>query len=110
MTYSQLKTLILQIAHRSDLNSQVAQFVQNAQDKINQRLTLALVPLVNPDDTDTILTQFPMLYVQAALISLYEFINEGELVQYYQGSWNDQVDQYNITSTAAGSAPVITGA
>jgi hypothetical protein len=97
MIYSELKTRLAQIGHRSDLSSQMANFTQDATEKINRRFGLALAPLVLDTDTNEVLTNWPLLYLYAALQSLFEFTNNGDNATYFSGLWNLEADRQNIT-------------
>ena len=97
MDYTSLTANLAQIAHRSDLTAQMPGFVAAATEKINRRFNLVLVSPAAGTDTNDVLTQFPLLYVYAALVSLYEFLDNTGSAQYYAAQFNDQADLQNIT-------------
>jgi len=108
MTYDQLIARIAQVTHRSDLGPQMANFVQLATEQIEARLTVFLDP-PSPTVTNFILETQPALYLYAALVSAYEFINEGDQATYYHTRWLDEVDRYYVTSTSSNDTLVMGG-
>lgn len=110
MDFTGLSAEVLGISHRSDLADQVDNFALHATERINRRLGLSLTSPASGTDTNDILTNWPLLYIYATLAALYEFINEGDNVRYYNGRFVEEIDAQNITSTAATTTPVITGA
>jgi hypothetical protein len=105
-----LQAEVLGISHRPDLAAQVDNFAAHATERINRRLGLSLVSPVDPGDTNDILTSWPLLYIYATLAALYEFTNEGDNVRHYNERFMLEIDGQNITSTAATTTPVMTGA
>lgn len=105
MNLGELKTRLASISHRSDLAAQLVNFAADATEQINRRLGLALAPLVLDDDTNEILTDWSLLYLYAALTSLYEFTNDGDNGTYYLQRFNEECDRQNITR--AGTTPLV---
>jgi hypothetical protein len=104
MNYLQLVDKIVAVSHRKDLRAQVPQFVEDAQQQINDRLGLALVPFNAGTDTDPVLTEQPLLYFYPAMKSLYENIIEFETATYYDNLFQRQADAFYIT--APGTTPL----
>jgi len=105
MNYLELTQQLTQVSHRSDLQSQMYNFVQSATEKLNRRLNLSLVPLVADTDTNEILTDWPLLYLYASLAALYQYIEEGDNMSTYLQLWDGEVNQQNIT--APGTEPLV---
>jgi len=105
MTFDQLQTKIIAKAHRKDLSAQCPGFIEDARIHINGRLTLNLAPLVNPTDTNEVLTAQPLLYFYAGLQSLYEWIEEYETATYFNGLFNVVADRFYVT--APGTEPLV---
>ena len=113
MTPAELKTRVAQTLHRTDLTDQITNFLADAQERINRRLSVALtVPADDvpfPDGT-------PLLYFYATLQGAYEFLNNGDNARYYAQAWELEADRQNVLSPGtvtdqfAGEPPVIIGA
>jgi hypothetical protein len=100
MTYEELIARIAAITHRSDLTPQMQDFVNASNEQINTRLHMDLIA-PEPGVSNTLLEAQPLLYLYSALVSAYEFINEGDLAGHYQQRFTGQIDEYNITSVDA---------
>ena len=98
MNLGELSTRVAQITHRSDLAPQATNFADDATKKINRRLGLELEPLVDPTDTNEILTNYPLLYLYAALVSAFEYIHEGDAARMYNDRWLEEIDYQYITA------------
>ena len=96
--YTNLKNQIAQVAHRDDLSGQMNNFIKAAELLISARLGLVLEPLTSTSVDNTIVTNWPNLYVYASLISAYEFINEIDQANYYVGRLNEEIGMYYVTS------------
>lgn len=94
----QLKQRLAGISHRSDLTNQLPLFVQDATERINRRFNLTLPNLVSDQDTNDVLTQFPLLYVYSASSSMFEYLNNGENAMYYDNKWEVECDRQNVLS------------
>ena len=105
MNYAELQAKIIDQSHRKDMANRVPGFIDDARLRINNRLGLALEPLVNPDDTNDVLTDNDLLYFYPALQALYEFIGEFETASYFQNKWQGQADGYYVTR--AGTDPLV---
>lgn len=101
MNYGELKTRLAQIAHRSDLSSQMENFTQDATEKINRRFGLALAPLVEDSDANDVIKNWPLLYLYAALQSLNEFVNNGDNATYFGTLWENEANRQNITGASS---------
>lgn len=100
MTFGELKTRLAAIAHRSDLAAQLPNFVNDAREKINRRFGMALVAFVADTDTNEVLTNWPQLYLYAALQSLYEYLNNGDNAVYYGELWKTEAASQNINAAS----------
>jgi len=105
MTYEQLQAKIVATSHRKDLTAQIPGFVEDARVLLNYRLGLALVPLVNPTDTNDLLTANPLLYFYPAMKALYEYIVEIETASYYNQLYQEQAANHYVTAT--GTTPLV---
>jgi len=74
----------------------MANFVEDARLKLNRRFGLTLVPLVADTDTNPVLTEFPLLYLYAAVQSGFEYLNNGNNAQYIFDKWEIECDRQNI--------------
>jgi len=99
MNYQELQAQIAQRLRRSDLSSRIPMFVQDATERINRRLNLQLVNLSAPDDTNEILTSYPLLYIYAALQSGYEQLNDGTNAVYFADRWELECDRQYVTQS-----------
>jgi hypothetical protein len=105
MTYAELQAKIKDQSHRKDMDARIPGFIDDARNRINSRLGLALAPLVNPDDTNDVLTNNDLLYFYPACQAMYEFIGEFETASYFQNKWQGQADGYYVTRT--GTTPLV---
>lgn len=105
MTFQELYDKIADKVHRKDMQARIPKFVDDARVMINMRLGLTLTTPASPDDTDEILTDWPLLYYYAALGEQYEFIEEYETGSYFGAKWEREVDRYYITR--AGTEPLV---
>lgn len=97
MNYLELRTKIVDQAHRKDMNARVPGFIEDARTRINLRLGLALEPLVADTDTNEILADWWPLYFYAAMVALYEFIIEMETATYFDNRYQEYLASYYIT-------------
>lgn len=97
MNYKQLQDRMISLSHRKDMATLVPQFIDDARGILNYRLGLALVPFVNDDDTNEILTENWLLYFYPAMKALYEWIIELETASYYEQQYQNQVSAYYTT-------------
>jgi hypothetical protein len=79
--------------------------VEDARIKLNSRFGLTLAPFVADTDTNTVLTNFPLLYLYAALQALYEHLNNGDNAGYYKGLFDEQCSLQNITANSGATDP-----
>jgi hypothetical protein len=93
MTPAELKARIAQIMHRSDLGAQLPNFVNDANERINRRFGTTLTV---PADADPLPTGTDQLYLFAALVAGYEFLNNGDNARYYDEKWELEADRQNI--------------
>jgi hypothetical protein len=105
MTYGQLKTRLAAVSHRTDLTASLPDFVEDARIKLNGRFGLTLAPFTADTDTNTVLTNFPLLYLYAALQSLYEHLNNGDNAGYYKGLFDEQCSMQNVTANSGATDP-----
>lgn len=115
MNLSELNTRIQRTAHRTFAVADLANFVLDSTERINRRLNLQLVNPVVGTDTNEVLTDYPLLYIYAALCSAYQHLNNGDNAIYYDGLWETECDRQNVTQAAstdvyATEPPVMTGA
>jgi len=96
MNNLQLQQRLAGIAHRSDLTSQLPLFVADATERINRRFGLELAPLVSDNDTNPVLTSFPLLYEYSAAQSMFEYLNNGQNAIYYSDRWERECDRQNV--------------
>lgn len=92
MTLQDLKDRIAAILHRSDLSSQMDNFIGDAQQKIQRRFGVvlgAIDPI--PAGTET-------LFLTSALQSAYEHLNNGDNAVYYHDRFELEADRQNVTS------------
>jgi hypothetical protein len=101
MTYKELQNRLASISHRADLTASLPDFINDARERINRRFGLSLAPFVNDDDTNAVLTDFPLLYLYPALQSLYEHLNNGDNAVYYENRWNTEIASQNINALSA---------
>ena len=110
MIYSELKTMLASLSHRSDLSARMGMYSGNATECINRRFGLALAPLVADGDTNPVLTECLFLYIFAAMQALNEDLNNGENAIYYSNRFNQEADNQNINGVAftstGGNAPL----
>jgi len=107
--YTTLEQRIARITHRSDLSSQMAYFIDDANQMIQARLGLDLVtPSIFVSDNQ-VATDNINLYLYAGLISAYEYINEIDMAQHYRARWEDEVSTYYITSTSGRCPDLVMG-
>lgn len=110
MTLQDLKDRIAAILHRTDLTSQMDNFVSDAQFKIERRFGI-VIPAIDP-----IPTQTELLFLYAGLESAYEFLNNGDNARYYFDKFELEADRQNvlnpgtITDNYAAEPPFIAGA
>jgi hypothetical protein len=110
MTLQDLKDRIAAILHRSDLTSQMDNFVSDAQLKIERRFGIRFASI------DPIPDQTEMLFLYAALQSAYEYLNNGDNAVYYQDRFELESDRQNVlnpgteTDNYAAETPFVTGA
>jgi hypothetical protein len=105
MTYGQLKARLVSVSHRTDLTASLPDFVEDARIKLNSRFGLTLAPFVADTDTNTVLTNFPLLYLYASLQALYEHLNNGDNAGYYKGLFDEQCSLQNITANSGATDP-----
>ena len=104
--YTQLVAQIAQITHRDDLSPQMANFIGAANELINVRLSLNNEVPTAANTANDILINYYNLYLYAALISAYEFINEIDMAQHYIGRYENEIERYFITA-AGGLSPTL---
>lgn len=104
MTYDQLKLRLTLQSHRSDLANNLPGFIEDARMKINQRLGLALNPMVNGTDENEVMLKNYLLYYYGALESLYNHIIEMETANYFAQLFEVQADGWYVT--ASGTTPL----
>lgn len=104
MTYAQLRAKMIDQSHRKDMVARVPEFIEDARTRLNMRLGIALLPFINDDDTNDVLTRFPLLYFYAGMVALYNFIIEMETADYFEQLYRAEVDSYYITR--AGTEPL----
>jgi hypothetical protein len=108
--YNTLIADIAQITHRTDLGPRMQSIVNQANEMLEVRLSKTLEAPSPTNLTNELLTQQYNLYLYAALMPAYEFINELDMVDHYQKRWLEEVDYYYITSLdSADSTPVMVG-
>jgi len=73
--YDKLVGQIASITHRTDLSGQMEGFVSAATELIAVRLSLVLETPTADNEPNSILLEYPNLYLYAALISAYEFMS-----------------------------------
>ena len=98
MTYDELIARMAAIAHRTDLTSQMQNFVNDANEKINRRFGLALVSPSPSAQTNDVLTSYPLLYLYGAMNSLYNYLDNQDNSRYYEMKLNQEFDEQNVTS------------
>ena len=104
--YTQLVAQIAQITHRDDLSPQMDNFIGAANELINVRLSLNNEVPTAANTANDILVGYYNLYLYAALISAYEFINEIDMAQHYIGRYENEIERYFITA-AGGLSPTL---
>jgi hypothetical protein len=97
MNYTDLVARMASIAHRNDLESQMPNFVADANEKVNRRFNLAMVSPSPTVDTNAVLSLWPLLYLYSGLQSLYEHLNNGDNATYYRQAWEQEADRQNVT-------------
>lgn len=105
MNYTELQARVLGIAHRGDLVAQMEGFASDANEKINRRFSLALVAPSTTNATNEVLTSYPLLYVYAALTSLYDYLDNTDDADRYQEKWNIEADAQNVSQSGAVTDP-----
>ena len=96
MNYTELEARLAGIAHRTDLTTTIPLFVADANERINRRFGLTLVSPDTTNPTNDVLTNFPLLYIYAAAQSMFEYLNNGQNAQYYNGLWELECDRQNV--------------
>ena len=94
MTADEITTRIAQILHRSDLGPQMANFVSDANERINRRFGTAFVVPVGTAP----LPAGDLLYLYAALVSANLFLNNGDNARTFEQAWELECDRQNVLS------------
>jgi hypothetical protein len=110
MTIQELKNRIAAILHRSDLNGQLDNFINDAKLRIERRFGIDLLSIEPiPAGTET-------LFLTSSLQSAYEHLNNGDNATYYFDKFELEADRQNVlnpgtvTDNYATDLPVIIGA
>lgn len=110
MTLQELKDKLASILHRSDLTSQMDNFISDAQLKIQRRFGVVLAAI------DPIPAGTELLFQLWALQSAYEHLNNGDNAKYYHELAELEADRQNVlqpgteTDNYASEPPFIAGA
>lgn len=110
MTIQELKDRIAAILHRSDLTSQMDNFINDAKLRIERRFGIVL-PVIDPipEGTET-------MFLTSSLQSAYEHMNNGDNAIYYFDKFELEADRQNVlnpgtvTDNYAAEPPAIIGA
>lgn len=105
MTFADLYEKMADKSHRTDMAARIPKFVDDARTMLNLRLGLTLAPPADPDDTDEILSEWPLLYYYAAMGELYEFVEEYETGSYFAAKWEREIDRFYVTRL--GTVPLV---
>ena len=105
MIYTELVARLAAISHRGDLTTQMPNFVADATEKINRRFNLQLVAPVSGNDTNEVLTKWPLLYIYSGLVSLYGHLNNDDQAMFYAAQWAAEVDSQNINQPGTATDP-----
>ena len=99
MNYGELKSLVADWGHRSDLSSRMDTFKQNVEERICERFGYAVTPsLVNDLDTNVVLTDNQLLYIYGMLEELSVYVTDAASAQSYRLKWDDTANRVNLTS------------
>lgn len=82
MTKEELRTKLLTMSHRNDLADVVDFFIGDAEELIETRFNVTI-------EDESWLEQFPLLYTYGAMVSLYEYIKQGDDARYYKERWDE---------------------
>ena len=99
MNYGELKALVADWGHRSDLDSRMDTFKQAVEERICERFGYQVVPsLVNDLDENDVLTSNQLLYIYGMLEELSVYVTDAASAQSYRLKWDDTAKRLNITS------------
>lgn len=97
MNYLELKNRLIAISHRTDLVSEVPNFISDCNTRLNVRFSMANPMFTSDSETNLILTEQPQLYITGSLQALYEFVNNGDNAIYYNQRFIDECNNANTS-------------
>jgi hypothetical protein len=101
MTLQDLKDRIAAILHRSDLTTQMDDFIGDAQQKIERRFGITLASI------DPIPTGTETLFLLSSLQSAYEYLNNGDNAVYYHERFELEADRQNVLNPGTVTDPYV---
>jgi len=96
MTRGQLQTLIQQWAHRTDLASQVDQFIDATTERLQRRLGITLDPMTGLNDYNLISEENPTIYLYGGLREMAIYTADAPAARDYGELYDIEVAQLNI--------------
>lgn len=102
LDYSALKTAVQSESQRSGPipPDVMRRITDEATQRINRRLGLALAPLIGDNDTNAILQSHDVIYLHACLEAYSRWKRDWEDALYYDERWITAIDDYEVNSTA----------
>ena len=95
-TLGELKAEIKRYSHRSDLDSNLHDFINRTSERLGRRFGVMPGALVNENDTNSLLTHHPGLYIYGAMRELAIFTADLDATRHYEDLFQEQVRQMNI--------------
>ena len=111
MKYADLKTATAQWAHRTDLKDHMNLFVANVSQRLGERFGVMPAPLVDDNDTNSLLTTHPRLYLIGCQVEVSIYTHDSMAASAYEAVFQEALSQMNInyqdTDWAACCSPVM---
>ena len=101
MNRAEIKNKIAEWSHRTDLTGQLDVFVDNATQRLNNRLGLALTLSGNSGE-NIISRDYPNIYIYAGLREMAIYVRDRVAANDYDQLYQAEVAQLNITAESEG--------
>jgi hypothetical protein len=101
MTRGQLQTLIQQWSHRTDLGSQVDQFIDATTERLQRRLGITLDKMPGLNDSNLISQENPTVYLYGSLREMAIYTADAPAEREYDMLYEKEVNNLNINYNGA---------
>lgn len=96
MKKGDLKAQVIKWSHRTDLDDEMDEFIENVSQRLGRRFGVMPARLVADSDTNSLLTTHSRIYMLGCQVEVSIFTHDANAASVYESMFQEEISQMNI--------------